>query len=438
MKKGIATFLCIAFTLLLIVGCGGDAGTPATPDTPAADAPAADTPAADEPAEAPSEAPEGAIELQMWHYFGDAEAGSLNDYTARFTEEVRPDVHITVTMVPREDLLQQYTRGALTGDLPDIGMVDNPDHASFSVMGAFEDITDLVDAWGEMHYFFDGPMMSAMWEGRVFGLPNNSNCLALFYNVDMLEAAGVDVPTTWDELESAAAALTDGDTYGLAISMTTGEEGTFQFMPWFISAGGSIDDLAGGPPAKALAEIQKLIDQGSMSPEVVGWGQGDANTQFINGRTAMQVNGPWNVPNILADAPDLNWKVALFPKDVKYASVLGGENFAIGANTTDIQASWDFISWFHSTENNAKWAMDSGKFPTRSDSLELMVWSDDVADVYSVFGEGLQYAMPRGPHPRWPEISRAISDAIQAVLAGGADPESAMQEAATKYAELVG
>jgi len=220
--------------------------------------------------------------------------------------------------------------------------------------------------------------------------------------------------------------------------MTTGEEGTFQFMPWFISAGGSIDALDAGPPARALGEIQKLIDQGSMSPEVVGWGQGDANTQFINGRAAMQVNGPWNVPNILADAPDLNWAVALFPKDVKYASVLGGENFAVGAGTTDIQASWEFISWFHSTENNAQWAMESGKFPTRSDSLELMVWSAEVEDVYSVFGEGLQYAMPRGPHPRWPEISRAISDAIQAVLAGGADPEGAMQEAAAKYAELVG
>ena len=304
-------------------------------------------------------------------------------------------------------------------------------------MGAFEDITDLVEAWGEKDYFFEGPMLSAMFEGRIYGLPNNSNCLALFYNVDLLEAANVAVPTTWAELEAAASILSDGEVFGLAISAVNNEEGTFQFMPWFISADGSIDDLGGPGPVRAVEFLHNLIESGYMSRDVINWTQGDANMQFMNGLAAMQVNGPWNIPNIELEAPDLNWGVALIPRDVRYASVLGGENFAIGANPTDRDAAFTFLSWFMSAEINAEWCELTGKFPPRSDALQLRdIWTED--PVFSVFGEALQYAMPRGPHPRWPEISAAMSTAFHEVFTGVRPAQEAMTIAAERFDALIG
>jgi multiple sugar transport system substrate-binding protein len=418
MKKFLAIILCVVLSLALFAACD-NGGSPATPDAP----------------EAPAAA-DGDIELMMWHYFSsEAEDDALEMIRSRFMAS-HPGISVTITHVPRDDLLMQYTMGAVSGDLPDIGMVDNPDHASFSAMGVFEDITDLVDAWGEQHFFFEGPMMSAMYEGRVYGLPNNSNCLALFYNKDLLDEAGVDVPVTWDDLEAASAALTGGDVFGLAISAVNNEEGTFQFMPWFISAGGSIDDLGGPGPVRAVTYLNNLIEQGYMSRDVINWTQGDANMQFMNGRAAMQVNGPWNVPNILRDAPDLNWGVALIPRDVKNASVLGGENFAIGANPVDREAAFAFLSWYMSADILADWAEATGKFPPRSDSIQLKdIWTVD--PIFSVFGEALQYAMPRGPHPRWPEISDAMSTAFHEVYTGVRSPEDAMATAAERYAALV-
>ena len=433
MKKLLALTLCVTLALALLAGCGGGGDTPA-PDTSGGDtAPVEDAPSGESAA---VESDGSDIELSMWTYFSPEGDGQYIPGFVEQFEGLHPGIKINSQFVPRDDLLRQYTMGAVSGDLPDISMVDNPDHASFSAMGVFEDITDYIDAWGEQGFFFEGPMMSAMYEGRVYGLPNNSNCLALFYNVDMLEEAGVDVPTTWDELEAACAVLSDGDVYGLAISAVKNEEGTFQFMPWFISADGSIDDLGGPGPVRAVNFLNNLMDQGYMSRDVINWTQGDANQQFINGLAAMQVNGPWNVPNILNDAPDLNWAVALVPRDVKYASVLGGENFAIGANPTDLDAAVAFLTWFMSKEVNAEWCASTGKFPTRSDSLTLKdIWTED--PVFSVFGEGLQYAMPRGPHPRWPEISEAISTAFHEVYTGARSAEDALQDAAAKYSELV-
>ena len=422
--------LCIALLLMAFAGCGGGGA-------PAPAAPAGDSGGSSNNADAPA-APDASgdvIELSLWHYFANLEGEEMTRYAQMFND-LHPGIRVVETFVARDDLLRQYTMGALSGDLPDIGMVDNPDHASFSAMGAFEDITDLVDAWGQKDKFFEGPMLSATYEGRIYGLPNNSNCLALFYNRDMLEAAGLSVPTTWDELEAASAALTAGDVYGLAISAVKNEEGTFQFMPWFVSADGSIDNLGGPGPVKAVTYLNGLIEQGYMSRDVINWTQGDANQQFMNGKAAMQINGPWNVPNIERDAPDLNWGVALIPKDVKYASVLGGENFGICANPTDREAAFAFLSWFHSEEVLADWCIDTGKFAPRSDSIQLKeFWTVD--PVFSVFGEALQYAMPRGPHPRWPEISDAMSTAFHEVYTGARSPQDAMNSAAEKYSVLV-
>jgi len=381
--------------------------------------------------------PADAIQMTVWHYFtSEAEDLAIERIFGQFNDQ-HPGISVSAMFVARDDLLMQYTLGVVSGDLPDIGMVDNPDHASFSAMGAFEDITDLVEAWGEKQYFFEGPMLSAMFEGRVYGLPNNSNCLALFYNVDLLEAANVAVPTTWAELEAAASILSEGDVFGLAISAVNNEEGTFQFMPWFISAGGSITDLGGPGPVRAVEFLHNLIERGYMSRDVINWTQGDANMQFMNGLAAMQVNGPWNIPNIEIEAPDLNWGVALIPRDVRYASVLGGENFAIGANPTDREAAFTFLSWFMSAEVNADWCEATGKFPPRSDALQLRdIWTVD--PVFSVFGEALQYAMPRGPHPRWPEISAAMSTAFHEVFTGVRPAQEAMTNAAERFDALIG
>ena len=94
--------------------------------------------------------------------------------------ESQSDIYIVPTFVSREELMKQYTIGAVSGELPDIGMVDSPDMASYISLGVFEDITDYLSDWPDLEQFYPGPMASAKdADGRIYGLPNNSNCLAL-------------------------------------------------------------------------------------------------------------------------------------------------------------------------------------------------------------------------------------------------------------------
>ena len=302
-------------------------------------------------------------------------------------------------------------------------------------------ITDKLNAWGQLDQFFPGPLNSCTQDGRIYGLPHNSNCLALFYDVDMMEAAGQKVPVTWSELREVAKALTDPTVgrYGLAISAVKNEEGTFQFMPWFISAGGKLEELNGKGCVEALTFLNDLILDGSMPKDIVNFTQGDCNNQFISGNVAMQVNGPWNVASIKELAPNKNWAVALVPRadNGVHASVLGGENFGITTACKDVDAAFEFLTYLMSKEVSANFCEAGGKFSPRADSTASKdIWVVD--PIFSVFAENMQYAMPRGPHPRWPEISTAISVAEHEVFLGVKDAQTALNDAAATVKAILG
>ena len=85
--------------------------------------------------------------ISVWHYFAsDQEAAGLRKFADDF-KKLHPDVTVDITFVSREELMNQYTVGAVSGQLPDIGMVDSPDHSSYVALGVFADITDELNAW---------------------------------------------------------------------------------------------------------------------------------------------------------------------------------------------------------------------------------------------------------------------------------------------------
>jgi multiple sugar transport system substrate-binding protein len=373
-----------------------------------------------------------AVEVSIWHYF-ENEAEALEKIANEYNEK-QDDIQITCTFVSREELMKQYTIGAVSGELPDIGMVDSPDMASYIALGVFEDITKDLKEWKDLEYFYEGPLSSCMdGEKRIYGLPNNSNCLALVCNMDLLEKAGFsEPPTTWEEFEKVAAATTDpaDSVFGFAMSTVSNEEGTFQYIPWLYSAGATVSSLNTSESIKSLTFLTNLVNKGYMSKEVVNWGQGDAYNAFCAGKAAMLESGTWQVSTINDDVNGtFNYKYALLPKDDKYASVIGGENFGVCVGSEARDACVEFLKYMQSAQNNADWCEIAGKIPVRSDAATLKdFWTAD--ERYAVFTDGMNYAVARGPHEEWPTISEAVYTAVQASIIGEKTPEQAMKDAA--------
>jgi len=378
---------------------------------------------------------EGPSKVVFWSYMGGEEGKALQALVDEYNGS-QSAYEVEVEYVPFSDMKKKYSMGLVAKELPDLGTIDNPDHGAFASMGLFEDITDRISAWDEGNSaYFPGPWKSTTLNGRNYGVPFTSNCLALFYNRDMMDAAGVEVPATWNELLEAGKKLSADGTYALAIAAPKTEEGTFQYLPWYLSTGADVTSPATAEGIKSLSFLREMVTEGVMSPEVINWDQSDAQKQFSSGKAAMMVNGPWNIAAVERDAPDLNWGIAMVPKDDRYASVLGGENIGIikGGN---VDGAWDFVQWICSAENVDRFISQTGYFPPRQDvAASNERWTSD--PVLSVFMEEMQFAQPRGPHPKWPQISNALSEAMQKGIVGAASPEEAMKEAQLKIDEAL-
>ena len=324
--------------------------------------------------------------------------------------------------------------GAISGELPDIGIVDGPETAAYIQMGVLANITEEFNAWDESQYYYDGPMKSCMADGEIYALPQNSNCLALWYDKDMLDAAGLEVPTTWDELMVAAEKLTTDTVKGFAMCLRNDEQGTFQILPHILSAGTSFDKLNTPEAIKVVSYITEMVNKGYMSADCINWGQSEVASQFAAGNVAMCEAGPWSISVVTDADPDKNWGVALLPKFETYSSVLGGENIGI-MKGADMELCWDFLTTYCNGENTAYYCSNVGRFAPRSDATQYStVWTDD--PLLAVYNDAMQYAQPRGPHPRWTEYSALFSAAVQEAVTGAKTPEKAMADVQVKVDKI--
>ena len=325
---------------------------------------------------------ETAKDVTIWYYWETEGHQVALDKVIEDYNNSQDTYEVTAKYVPFADFKKQLSIGASADELPDIAILDSPDHASYATMGIFEELTGKFD----VDSYYDGAVNSCTLDGKLYGVPFGVNCLGLYYNEDMLNAAGCSVPTTWDELMETAKAVTTESVSGLAFCSVQNEEGTFNFTPWLWSTGASSYEMDSKGGIKALTFAKELIDSGVMSKECINWTQGDVMNQFIAGNVAMMVNGPWQIPTMQSEAPDLNWKVTLIPKDTEYASCLGGENYAVvkGGNT---EGALDFLE-YATEEDQVKYMMDAFGYISANRTIAESQFKAD--SPYQPFVEELQ------------------------------------------------
>ncbi|MVA22999.1 sugar ABC transporter substrate-binding protein [Agrobacterium vitis] len=354
-------------------------------------------------------------------------------------------IKIEYRLLQFDDVVTEAMRAYSTGQAPDIIAVDNPEHALFASRGAFLDLTDMIaksDVIKPQNYF-PGPLASVTWKERYFGVPKATNTIALYYNRDMFKAKGLDPlkpPQTWDELVAAARKLNDPakNVYGLAFSAKASEEGTFQFLPWAQMGGGGYDHINAPGAVKALETWKTIMTEKLASPDTLTRGQWDSTGTFNSGNAAMAISGPWELDRMLKEAK-FDWGVALLPvpsPGAERSSGMGDFNWAIFSSTKHPAEAFKALEFFASQDKDM--FKNFGQLPARSDIAIPPSGSPLKDAALQVFLEQMKYAKPRGPHPAWPKISKAIQDAIQAALTGQMTPKDALDQAQKKIKAALG
>ncbi|MDQ0458214.1 ABC transporter substrate-binding protein [Rhizobium paknamense] len=364
---------------------------------------------------------------------------------AREFEKKEPGIKVEYRLIPFEDVVSEAMRAYSTGQAPDIIAIDNPEHALFASRGAFLDLTDRIakSTVIKKENYFPGPLASVTWKDKLYGVPKATNTIALYYNADMFRAKGLDPdkpPQTWDELLDAARKLSDPakNVYGLAFSAKASEEGTFQFLPWAQMAGGSYKHINSEGAVKALTVWKTLMDEKLASPDSLTRGQWDSTGTFNSGNAAMAISGPWELNRMSSEAK-FDWRVTLLPvpqPGAERSSAMGDFNWAIFASTKHPDEAFKALEYFASQDD--KMFEKYGQLPARSDITLPPTGNEHKDAALKVFQDQLKYAQPRGPHPQWPKISKAIQDAIQATLTGQMSAKDALDQAQKKIDAVLG
>lgn len=366
-------------------------------------------------------------EVVIWDYFEtDAQKQMMQSLIDEFNAS-QDEYEASHVYVPFADYEKQLTLGIASGELPDLVILDGCGMASFIQLGLFGDISDADINWDE---YMEGPMESTMLDGKHYGIPFATNCTALFYNKDLFDAAGIDYPdenTTWDEFHEMAKALTKDGVSGFGNAATNTDEGTFQCLQWLYTAGGSYTDIEDGVDAYKL--MQEMIEDGSWIKECVNWTQSDVNNNFMAGNLAMQQNGPWQIPGIEANAPDLNYGVTVLPKkdaDSEQAtSILGGENMGV-VNKDDTSGAEAFLKYYDQTDVMVDAMKQYGSYPPKTEAAKDSYWTDD--PIQKAFLTQIDTSIPRGPSAAWPSYSSAIQTGFQEVMTSAKTPEQAAKD----------
>jgi len=327
-------------------------------------------------------------------------------------------------------LIQRVLQQGSSGTLPDLLMLDNPDLQQIAATTALSPLGPLgvpVDGYA------GGVTAAGTYRGEVYGLAPTVNTIALFYDVPTLEAAGIAPPTTWDELADAAAALTVGGRYGIAFCANATYENTWQFLPFFWTNGGDERDLDTAQAAQALEFVTDLVQTGSASRSVLNWTQADVKDQFISGKAAMMVNGPWQIPE-MSTVEGLEYGIVTLPvrDPATQTSVapLGGEVWTIPdtGNPTKQRRAAALLTEFLSDESQLSMGEQRYTVPGKPALAgQYLQRRPEMATFTELITDARARTAELGPD--WPDAAKAIYTAVQLSISGQAAPREALAEA---------
>ena len=367
--------------------------------------------------------------LSVWQFYGDESmptGAPFYDLVARYEQERGADVDIR--FIPYDDFNRTLTQAAAAGDGPDIALISAFDTAAMADAGVIQELSAQVQEWGQQDAYFPTSWESTQVDGQTFGIPHLADAYAVYYNTALLEQAGLAVPTTWAEMESAAAALSGEGRAGLAVSGIEGAEGATGLAIRMLAAGGeptAIDSPAGHT---ALASFRTLVESGGLSEGFLTWNEEDAKNQFATEQAAMMINSATYVSILREENPDLRWSVAVLPSDVSGQTMLSAENLTVGATSDAVDRAWDLITFMQRPEELATYLPDRNKLPARED---VPGTAED--PVRAIFAEQLQqaWAPDAALAPHTTEVLTALQSALQATLSGSSVEDAARSAQAT-------
>lgn len=400
----------------------------------------------------------GKQKVTFWQFDTAAQAISAWEAAIKDFEAKNPDIEVQMEIVPWADQQQKITTGIATGELPDVSMMGNNVVAQYAASGNLAPLKSYIDQWSEeegmdiVEDWYDGDISYYTYENEIYGSPVADETRMIFFNKELFEKAGLDPetpPTTWEEMQEAARALTDSGIIGWAAPMSKQYVTVQTFMSVYLSYGAELFDSSGqcaldsAEFKQALEYYTGIFTAGLTSPDAANQAQEDIFNLYSTGAAGMFIQGPNRYAALQSENPDLLKVTGIAPIPAGPEGIFGflGGWPLVMWNTTEVpDAAAKFMHFASSPTGGLKGITEtSGLLPGRKSLAAESPWSEEPYTSFAAqLEESYPYQYPAPPSPKMGQIEvEAIQTAVQQVATGARDIDTATKEMVEQINRIV-
>lgn len=399
-------------------------------------------------------------EITVWKFGGAPKETEFWPVITKEFEKQNPDIKVNYNYFYGQIRTQKILGAFKSKRLPDVIVAFGQDIPDFAGLGIIQPL-DAIDA--KMTESWNANIIpevieTGMYQGKLYALPTYVDMASfLAVNLDDLEAAGLDgPPKTWSELREYAKKMTKPGRPGIALQATLAPVDINIFEGIAYANGGRFLDeetetimLNGAGFVDALQLVADLVKDGSTPSNLTEMLFKDGASLFGENKCAMWIGLSWLITPWYYPTPEgLRWVGVPFPKPDnvtgKYepAATIMDPTAALMIPTTSKhpEVALKYINFWAQPKQLNLWdgsaevaRVPASKTAYDSDTLKK-VWPQWVEAYHK--GELFKGSLPMPRFNGRAECEQYLGKAIQEVVLGQKDPQTALDDAAKKSQEL--
>ncbi len=394
----------------------------------------------------------GKVTIVMWHGQSSPDDKLLATLAAEFTK-THPDVVIQTSSggTTTDGMLQKVTTALAAGTYPDIAYIYGSWASNLARSPNVANVKDVVTRPGFHWNDYWGSERARLTVGdKVIGLPAVVDNLVVMYNKKLFNQLHIAYPKpdwTWADLRAIAKQCTNSstNTYGLGYPTDSSEDTTWRFWPMLWQGGGSIlapDQKHAAFNSAAGVQALTVLQQMAVTDHSMYLDPTNSKLEqlFLGGKACMRISGPWELLDY--KTAHLDYGVQVLPgTNGDHQTISGPDDWVIfNHSSARVKAATEFLNWLDSPKQDVKWILDSGSLPVRA-SVEQDPGYQAFLKAYpgvTTIVQNLQNAKQAEPNiTQYPQMSKYVADAIVEVLLGRAQPQQALDDAASRTDQLL-
>jgi multiple sugar transport system substrate-binding protein len=378
------------------------------------------------------------LRVTVAHY-SDATAPYFEKMAKEF-EQANPGTTVKIEDVNWDSLQQKLQTDIAGGANADLAIVGTRWLLDFVKDGIAEPLDGYMDANFKKR-FIGAFLAPGEINGKVYGLPIAASARALYYNKDLLAKVGYpNGPKTWNDVIDASKKLKKMGIAGFGLQGKEIETDVYFYYALWTYGGeviGKDGKAAFNSPAgvKAATMYKTMIDEGLTEPGVTGYSREDVQNLFKQGRVAMVISAPFLAKQIRKEAPNLKYGIDPIPMGTTHATYAVTDSIVMFSNSKVKKTAWKFLDFLFTKGPRVEFTSTEGFLPTTKAEAADPAFKDADTQAFIALLPTARFAPTV---TGWEDTAKAVSDAMQAIYLGKAQPAAALNQAAATADKYLG